>query len=59
MGSLVKKTVKGRDYYSYVESKRVNGKPKVIFQKYLGSADKLLELAQNPENLFRSAFSRL
>ncbi|MDR1487191.1 MAG: IS1634 family transposase, partial [Deltaproteobacteria bacterium] len=49
MGALVKKMVNGRAYYHYEESKQVDGMPKVVFQKYLGSADKLLELAQNPE----------
>jgi transposase len=42
MGSIIKKKIKNRNYYYYVESKRINGKPKLVNQKYLGTADKLL-----------------
>lgn len=51
MGSIIKKKVKGKTYFYYVESKRVNGKPKLVNQKYLGSAEKLLEkvyIAETP-----------
>lgn len=43
MGSIIKKKINNRNYYYYVESKRINGKPKYVNQKYLGSAEKLLE----------------
>ena len=43
MGSIIKKKIKNNIYYYYVESKRINGKPKLVNQKYLGTADKLLE----------------
>lgn len=43
MGSIIKKKIKGYIYYYYVESKRIDGKPKLVNQKYLGTADKLLE----------------
>jgi transposase len=43
MGSIIKKKIKGKTYYYYVESKRVNGKPKLVNQKYLGTAERLLE----------------
>ena len=42
MGSIIKKKVKSYTYYYYVESKRVNGKPKLVNQKYLGTADKFM-----------------
>ena len=42
MASIVKKTIKNHGYYYYVESKRVNGKPKPVNQKYLGTAEAVL-----------------
>lgn len=45
MGTLIKKKIKGQIYYYYVESKRINGKPRLVNQKYLGTADKLVLLA--------------
>lgn len=47
MGSIIKKKIKNQQYYYYVESKRINGKPKLVNQKYLGSADKLLSTVLN------------
>jgi len=44
MGTLRKKTIKGNIYYYYVESKRIDGKPKNVNQKYLGTAEALLKL---------------
>lgn len=44
MGTIVKKKIKDKSYYYYVESKRVNGKARYVNQKYLGSADKLLNM---------------
>lgn len=43
LGSIIKKKIKGHIYYYYVESKRVNGKPKYVNQKYLGTAESLLK----------------
>ena len=45
MGTIVKKKIKERNYYYYVETKRVNGKSRFVNQKYLGTADKLLKIA--------------
>jgi len=46
MASLQKKTVKGIDYWSLVESKRINGKPTPVTIEYFGNmksfADKLM-----------------
>ena len=36
MTSLIKKRKDGRDYYYAVKSARVNGKPRIVWQKYLG-----------------------
>lgn len=47
MGTIIKKNIKGQTYYYYVESKRINGKPKYVNQKYIGSAEKLLKLIEN------------
>jgi transposase len=38
MASIIKKKVKKYFYYYLVESARVNGKPRIISQKYLGTA---------------------
>ena len=43
MASLQPRTTKGHKYWSIVESRRVNGKPRGIILEYLGSADKLLK----------------
>jgi len=43
MASIIKKNIKGKIYYYYVESKRVDGKPRIVNQKYLGSAEAVLE----------------
>jgi len=45
MGSIIKKKIKGITYYYYTESKRIDGKPKLVNQKYLGTAEKLLSKA--------------
>lgn len=41
MASLIKKIKKGHAYYYIVESARVNGKPRIINQRYLGTADSI------------------
>jgi len=43
MASLVKKIIKGRPYYYAVVSKRVNGKPKIVHQTYLGTAEAMIQ----------------
>jgi len=42
MTSLSKKIINGRPYYYARECKRVNGKPKIVWQKYLGSAEDIV-----------------
>jgi hypothetical protein len=36
MASLIKKVIRGRPYYSARQCKRVDGKPKIVWQKHLG-----------------------
>jgi len=46
MASLIKKLKKGKPYYYVVECKRINGKPRIIDQHYLGTADKIFQTYQ-------------
>jgi transposase len=39
MASIIQKTIKGHRYYYLVESARVNGKPRIVKQQYLGTAE--------------------
>ena len=39
VASLVKKVIRGNAYYYVRECKRVNGKPKIVSQQYLGRVD--------------------
>lgn len=55
MGSVIKKKIKGNTYYYYVESKRINGKPKIVNQKCLGNAEKLLASAVFIDSLQQKA----
>jgi transposase len=41
--SLTKKIIRGRPYYYLRECQRVEGKPKIIWQQYLGSAAELVQ----------------
>lgn len=43
MTSLIKKIKKGKPYYYAVESARVDGKPRIVWQKYLGTLDAIVE----------------
>jgi transposase len=45
MAHIHKKIKKGRPYYYVRETARVDGKPKVVNQVYLGSPERILELA--------------
>ena len=52
MGTIIKKKIKSINYYYYVETKRIDGKSRYVNQKYLGSADKLLNMAlESSKNL--------
>jgi len=51
MAHIHKKMKKGRPYYYVREIARVNGKPKVINQVYLGSPERMLEMAQGGKSM--------
>ncbi|MHB2028038.1 MAG: IS1634 family transposase [Acidimicrobiales bacterium] len=42
MAFIVGKKQDGKTYYYFSESARVNGKPRIVSQKYLGSADEVM-----------------
>ena len=41
MASIVGKRISGKTYYYLVESARVDGKPRIVSQQYLGSAEEI------------------
>ena len=47
MATIIRKIKSGRPYYYAVESKRVNGKPRIVWQKYLGTIESILEMKNN------------
>jgi hypothetical protein len=47
MASLVAKRKGNKLYYYVVESARVDGKPRIVHQGYLGTAEKLVELVRD------------
>jgi len=49
MASLIKKIKKGKPYYYAVESARVEGKPRIIWQKYLGTLDAIVKRADSTQ----------
>ena len=42
MASLTKKKINGRTYYYARECKRINSKPKIVWQKYLGRLEDIV-----------------
>src|SRR5262249_52332725 len=48
MASLLKKTIHGKTYYYPRECRRVHGKPKIVWQKYLGRADDIIAALTQP-----------
>jgi transposase len=42
MPTITRRTIKGHSYYYAVQSARINGKPRLTMQKYLGSADDII-----------------
>jgi transposase len=47
MATIIAKEKKGRRYYYAIQSKRVNGKPRIIWQKYLGTIDAIINRADD------------
>jgi transposase len=43
MASIVGKQIRGKTYYYLVESARVGGKPRIVSQRYLGTAAEVVE----------------
>ena len=48
MASLIKKTIHGKAYYYARECRRIAGKPKIVWQKYLGRADDIIAALTQP-----------
>jgi len=46
MASIIKKKKKNRWYYYAVQSARVDGKPRIVWQKYLGTVDAIVKRAE-------------
>lgn len=44
MASITKKMVRGKPYYYARECKRVDGKPKIVWQKYLGTPQQIIDV---------------
>lgn len=49
MASIIKKTIRGRAYYYARECRRVDGKPTIVWQKYLGRADDIIAALAPPQ----------
>ena len=50
MASIIKKTIRGKPYYYARECKRVDGKPKIVWQKYLGKAEDIIDALTRSAN---------
>jgi hypothetical protein len=48
VASIIKKKKKGQTYYYLVESARVDGKPRIVRQKYLGRAEHIAAALETP-----------
>jgi len=46
MATIIHKMKKGRPYYYAVESARVDGKPRIVWQKYLGTLEAIVARAE-------------
>lgn len=49
MTAIIAKEKKGRRYYYAIKSKRVDGKPRIIWQKYLGTVDSIVDRANDAQ----------
>jgi len=49
MAYILKKRISGRTYYYLAETQRVEGKPRIVWQKYLGTAERIQERLQAAE----------
>lgn len=46
MATITRRKIKGRSYYYAVQSKRIHGKPRLVMQKYLGSAEDIVHAVE-------------
>lgn len=51
MASIIKKNIRGHIYYYAVESKRVDGKPRIVWQKYLGKVTDIIQAVSGTEGI--------
>lgn len=60
MASITAKKIRGRTYYYARVCKRVDGKPEIVWQKYLGTADDVIarseDAAAEPREVVLSEF---
>jgi transposase len=56
MPSITAKIIRGKTYYYARECRRVNGKPRITWQKYLGRADDIIDRVLRPHTLDAEAF---
>ncbi|ACV61311.1 transposase-like protein [Desulfofarcimen acetoxidans DSM 771] len=57
MASIIKKKKKNQFYYYLVESARVNGKPRIVRQKYLGRAEDIAKAVEGKSDLENPKYS--
>jgi len=50
MASITKKIINGHPYYYARESQRVNGEPKIVWQKYLGKIEHIIKAVEEKKN---------
>jgi hypothetical protein len=55
LASIVGKKISGKTYYYLVESARVDGKPRIVSQQYLGPADVVTARLAGPRPASRTA----
>lgn len=48
MASITKKMIRGKPYYYARECKRINGKPKIVWQQYLGRPEDIIRTMTQP-----------
>lgn len=49
MASLVRKRIRGKSYWYARESRRVDGRPKIVWQRYLGRAEDIIDAVRGAD----------
>ena len=57
MASIQARVSRGKKYWSIVESRRINGKPRTIILEYLGTATTLLNRLNNESSFTLKSYS--